>query len=73
MEAAIAPEDKVYIYPSHGLAEAEKLDGRPAQVLTRKGNRVSIRLLNGDPRSAFCRKQDGVLYLDVDEVSRERR
>lgn len=74
MEATeITAKDRVYVYPSHGLGEASKLDGRPARVLTRNGDRLAVRLVNGDPRSIFCRTQDGVLYLDVDEVSRDRR
>lgn len=65
--------DRVYVYPSHGLAEADRLDGRPARILKATPTRVTVLLAGGDPRSPFCRTKDSVLYLNHDEVSPTRR
>lgn len=69
----LTPGDRVYIYPV-GFGEGSKLQGRPATVTAINPHaRVAVELLNGDPRSPFCRKEDGILYLNVSEVARERR
>lgn len=65
--------DVVYVYPSHGIAEADKLDGKKGRVLKDDGVRLAVELVNGDPRTIYCRSPDGVLYLYHGEVSEAKR
>lgn len=61
------PRDRVTIHPSHGLGEADKLDGRVGTILEVLPNdRYVVQI--SDPRSIFVRTLDGKLYLSEDEL-----
>lgn len=70
----LALGDRVYVYPSHGLGEAERLQGRRGRITAiSPGARFAVELTDGDPRSPFCRTANNVLYLNASEISPERR